>query len=300
MEAKKEAKLNMFHTVIALCEDNLATVALIVAFQTGYNAFKTTVAAIVTAAAQLEAQTGGYAISKMKAKKDLAEFGAGIAGMLYAFASTKNDDVLKEAMHISYSDISHAKDDDVVAICSTIYDTANSHLADLADYGITAAVLTSFNGGINDYSGKAPKPREAVNLKKGVRNTLNTLFNDASKIAKEQLDKIAVEYLHNGNKEFYNSYESARIIIDPGTFKTVAQLQVLNTANNEPLINVKCYRDTSVSAKKSSTKGFITYRDLAEGSHSFMLKKEGFKDTKAQAVVAHGKKITLVVMMDIV
>lgn len=230
----------------------------------------------------------------------MAEFGSGIAGLVYAYASAIDDDVLKEAMNISYSDITHAKDDDAVTICNNILAAATTNLGNLADYGVTAAVLGTFQTTIEDYANKAPKPRGAVNIKKGVRNQMNTLFRDATKIADERMDKIAVQFLHNGNAEFHGAYESARIIIDPGTFKTVVQLKVLNMANDEPLLNVKSYRDTSTLAKRSSTKGVITYKDAAEGKHVFVLKKKGFKDTTAEVIAVHGKHTTLVVKMEMV
>jgi hypothetical protein len=101
MESNRESRLNMYHQVIELCENNLLIVALVVAFQTSYNVFKTTVTAIVSGAADLEAQTGGFAISKKTARKNLATIGSGIAGMVYAYASVIGDEDLQEAMRIT-------------------------------------------------------------------------------------------------------------------------------------------------------------------------------------------------------
>ena len=62
---------------------------------------------------------------------------------------------------------------------------------------------------------------------------------------KKQMDKLAMNFLSNGNALFYYKYLAARNIVDPGSFKTVLKLLVFNAANNEPLRNVKCYRDSS-------------------------------------------------------
>ena len=211
MNAKQEAKLNMYTTVILLCENNPAIVALLVAFQTTYDAFKTTVKAINTAAAELEAQTTGLAVTKNTAKKNLADIGSGMAGLVYAYAASIKDDTLKGAMKISYSDINEAKDDEVAKICQNIYTAANNNIAALADYGLTPAILTVYQNAINGYSNAAPQPRLSIAEKKAIRANMVTLFGDADKLLKEQLDKTAEAFRANGNKAFLDKYLAARV-----------------------------------------------------------------------------------------
>lgn len=300
MEAKKEAKLNMFNTVIALCDGNSAIIALVVAFQNSFNVFKTTVSAITTAAAQLEVPGKGLTVSKKSAKKTLAEFGAGVAGMVFAYASKEEDEELKEEMRISFSDINNAKDDEVGLICGNIYATANGLVAVLGDYGVTAALLLSFNDAIADYGSKAPKPSLNRSQKKAIRQGMNTLFKDADKVLKEQMDKTVVNFKLNGNAEFNGFYEAARVVIDPGTYNTVVRLEVVNKANSMPLRNVRSQHLGSVGSRRSSTKGIVIYKDVAEGNNKFRLRLKGFKDTEAEVMVAHGEKKTVVVQMEVV
>ena len=297
MNARKEAKLNMYHTVIALCEDNLPVVALVLAFQTSYNAFKTTVTAIVTAAAQLQTQNGGLQTSKKVAKKNLAELASGIAGLVYAYASVIDDNVLKGAMDITSSDIMQAKDEDVPLICGNVYDAANTHLAALPDYGVTALLLTAFQAAIDDYNDKSPRPMLNRSQKKALRAQMYLMFDDADAILKEQMDRLSVNFLSNGNALFYGQYHASRTIIDPGSYSTVLKLFVMNSATMEPLRNVKCYRDSSPVFKKSSRKGFVTFKNIAEGNHSFRLKHKLFADTPASASISHGNKTTINVVM---
>jgi hypothetical protein len=300
MNARKEAKLNMYHSVIALCEGNLPIIALVLAFQTSYNAFKITVTAIVTAAAQLQMQTGGLAISKKTAKKNLAELASGIAGLVYAYASVIYDDDLKAAMHITSSDISQALDEEVPLICGNVYTAANTHLVALADYGVTGLLLMAFQAAIDDYVDKAPKPILNRSQKKALRAQMYLMFGDADVILKEQLDKIAINFLRNGNALFYGKYHASREIMDPGSYSTVLKLFVLNSATNEPLHNVKCFRDDSPLFKKSSKKGFVTYKNIAEGNHRFKLKHKLFADAAASASISHGYKTTANVVMQAV
>ncbi len=298
MEAKKEAKLNMYNTVIALCEGNLAIIALVVAFQTTYNAFKTTVAAIAAAAVKLEEQTGGLATSKRSAKKELATLGSGIAGLVFAYASVINDEDLKGQMKITFTDVNDAKDDEVVPICQHVFDVASANLGVLGDYGVTAALLGTFQTAITDYSNKAPKPRLSRSERKAIRAQMNTMFKDADKLLKEQMDKTALVFMHNGNAEFYGAYAATRVIVDPGSFGTVLKLLVLNGVTNQPIRGAKSYRDESAVAKVSTDKGFVTYKNIEEGNHSFVVKHKLFLDKEATVMMSHNEKKTVVVLME--
>ena len=288
----------MYHGVMALCEDNLPMVASVAAFQTSYNLFKTTVTLIVEASTRLEAQTGGWRTSKKTAKNELAKSGSEIAGLVAAYASSIKDEVLAGAVHITDTDIIRAKDEEVVAKCRNIYKAANENVAALVDYGITPALLSVFETAINDYVNLSPKPRGSRSEKKSVRQQMYAQFANADILLKMQMDKLAVNFLNNGNKPFYLEYKAARVIIDPGSFKTVLKLQVLNTATNEPLRNVKCYRDVSAVFKLSSDKGVVTFKDAEQGNHIFKFKRKLFKDTEVEVMVTYGEKKRVIVLME--
>ena len=297
MNAKQEAKLNMFNTVIALCEENLAIVALLLAFQNTYNAFKTTVTAITAAAGQLEQNNSGLSSSKRAAKKELATFGSGIAGFLFAYASSKNDEVLKGEMRISFSDINDAKDEEVGLICQNIYTAANTHIVALADYGLTAPMLLIYQTAITDYLSKAPKPRLSVAEKKAIRAGMKTMFSDGDKLLNEQMDKTAKGFLISNNKLFLDKYSAARIQVEPGTYSTVLKLLVVNSATNMPLRGAKVYRDSTPVAKLSSNKGVVTFKNIEEGNHNFTLKHKLFADKAVTVMMSHNEKKTVTVMI---
>jgi hypothetical protein len=108
-----------------------------------------------------------------------------------------------------------------------------------------------------------------------------------------QLDTMA-NTLRFTNAEWWDGYRAAREIIKPGTFTTVLKIHVFNQANNQPMKNVKCFRDTSDTFKKCSKLGFITYRDIEEGNHSFVLKHKRFEDLiLTDVMIAHGKRSTI-------
>lgn len=298
MDSRKEAKLNMYHAVIKLCDDNPAIVGLVPAFESSYNLLKTTANGITASNEVLIAQTGGWRISKKTAKRKLAEMCASVAGQVFAFASVVNDEVLKGAMDIASSDIFNAKDEEVGPKCMNVYEAANANLGMLGDYGVTGGLLLAFQTAIANYVALVPKPVMSQNLKKAERVQMNRLFAEADKILKERMDKLAANFLGNNHALFYAEYFAAREITKPGSYSTVLKIFVVNGANNMPLRNVKCYRDESEVVKRSSKKGFVTYKNAEQGHHIFKLKRKAFADASVQAMVGYGeKKVVSVVMM---
>ena len=71
MNAKQEAKLNMFRSTQKHCNDNAAIVATVPAFATTLTAFNSKVSAIISTAQQEDLVTKGVTVDKAEAKKTL-------------------------------------------------------------------------------------------------------------------------------------------------------------------------------------------------------------------------------------
>jgi hypothetical protein len=99
-------------------------------------------------------------------------------------------------------------------------------------------------------------------------------------------------------QESPKSFFSHRKLCSPGSFTTVLKILVLNAANQQPLRSAKSYRDASPLFKRSTIKGFVTYKDIEEGPPSFVIKHKGFNDlTVSNVMIAHGHKMTVTAMM---
>jgi hypothetical protein len=87
--------------------------------------------------------------------------------------------------------------------------------------------------------------------------------------------------------------------VNPGVFKTVLKVQVVNSATNAAISNAKVNLKGSTIIKYTSEKGFATFKDIAEGGVTLVLHKNGFKDTTETGIsIAHGEKKTVVVKME--
>jgi len=249
----------MYNAVINYSDASAAVTAAIAAYGTTLTAFKAKVTAITTTG-QLEAQViSGITISKADLKKALCTSTTGVAAALFAYASSISDAELKEKANYSYSDLFKLKDDELPLIVQNIHDEANTVVASLTPYGITAATLTAFQALIDQYSNKVSAPRNAKAQRAAYMEQLLTLFKEADAMLKNQLDKVALQ-LKPTQPDFYIAYKNNRIIIDAATSAT----QVTGTAKSSPGNNPVSGATVSVIGK--------TYSATTDATGKYILK----------------------------
>jgi hypothetical protein len=289
MERKTEAKLNMYRAVANHCNANPAIVATVPAFQTAVTALNANISTILSTA-QMEVQViSGITADKSALKESLAQQAADIAAIVFAFASSTNNNTLKEQVKFSFREILRIKDDLIAPTCLNIHDAANANLAALAAYGITAATLTAFNNAITNYSAAVPSPRNAVSLRAAYKKDITNLIKQTDKLLKEQLDKLSVQF-KTANTEFYNAYKSNRVIIDAGAAGTQIKGKVVSAVDNKALKDVKVEIVGNGLSDLSSNTGRFMIKPGAAGNYSIKLSKTGFQDnTLANVVVQTGQ-----------
>ena len=102
--------------------------------------------------------------------------------------------------------------------CQGIHDEANAVVASLADYGVTAAVLTSFQTAIDTYVRAISAPRNAITERKTATTELKLLLTETNQSLMLRLDSLVEQY-REPQPAFYMDYHNARIIVDLGTGK---------------------------------------------------------------------------------
>lgn len=277
MNGKHESKLNMYHAVVKHGDDNAAIVAAVPAFQTAFNAFKTKVSAI-SSTAQLEAQViSGVALDKAQLRTNLAQQATDLAAVIYAYASSVNNLVLREQVHFNLTDLLRLKDDLLGPTCSNIKDAAQANVAALAAYGITAASITAFSDAIDEYNTVVPSPRNAISLRAAYRTSIKNLFAEADNILKNQLDKLSVQF-KTTQPDFLATYKNNRVIIDSAVSATQIKGKVTNADGTIPLIGVKVeVMGQSISAT-TNTRGNYNIKPLSPGNYQVKFSKSGLQD----------------------
>ena len=289
MNATQEAKLNMYRATQQHCEDNAAIVATVPAFSTAFNSFKSKVAAIIATVQQEDLVTKGVTIDKSEAKKTLCQLAADIAAPIFAFASSTNDNKLKQEVNFSYSDLFKSKDDQLAPRCQNIHDAGTSNLAALAPYGITAATLTTFQTTIDNYQTKVPTPRNAAALKVTIRTNLRNLIKETDKVLKEQMDKTAVGF-KTSNPDFVRTYKANRVIIDPTKTTTTLKGAITNSVDKKFIAGATVVIEGTKLNAITNESGEYEIKPAPVGTFNIIATATKFKDqTKTNVAIKQGQ-----------
>lgn len=213
MTTKDVRKLNMIRTVEALCNDNADIVNSNAAFANVTATLSANIASIIgTAGAQGKVITG-ITTDKNIDKDAITQAATDMAGIVFAYASSSNNNTLKEAVDFSYSDINRLQGDLLVTTAKNIYHAANNNLAALFSSGITDVSQAAFNNKIDAYSKSLPAHRTATSERGTQTGNLDQLMRDTINLLKEQMDKLVVVF-KDLYPDFVSSYFKARIVID--------------------------------------------------------------------------------------
>ncbi len=282
----------MFDAVIAYCTSNSSIIATVPAFQSAFASFQSTVSEIHSVV-QLQVNViTGITADKAKMKDNLAGAAANLAATVFAYASNSGNNALKEQVNFPPSELKSLKDKMLVATSGNIRDAANANLAALNNYGITAESITGFQTIIDAYVAQMSSPRNAVSQRASHAKTLVNLFKQANDALKTQLDKIALQFKLS-NADFYNTYKSNRIVIDPGTSTTQIIGTITNAANDQPVEGATVQLVGSELSTVTDEEGIYNLKPVGIGNQSIKITKTGFADnTISNRVVKLGKTAT--------
>lgn len=231
MTDQQNAKLSMYNVVVSVMDDNTAKVATVPALVTVAANFKTTAEAISNTAEQQATITTGVTPDKNATRESLRNTTVNIAGILYAYAVSVNNIILQGKSKITYSALRDLKDDELGERAQSIHDEANAVIASLPPFGITAAVLASYQTLIDTYEAKSPAPRAAQSQQVALTTQLKDLFKQADSTLKNSMDKLMLNF-KTTDPQFFNTYTAAREIIDAGSSTTKAIGTVTTTPGN--------------------------------------------------------------------
>ena len=216
MNDVQENKLNMYRTVSAVLTNHAGEAAGVPAMVAARTALDASISLISDLAQAQNTATGGITLDKANLQQQMVETALRVAGAVKALATEQNDMTVKAQADITRTTFTRARDDMRDDIAQGIHDLAQSKVAQLADYGVTAATLTGLQTRIDAYVLSIAKPQTA----KAERNTATTLlgqeFRRTDSILKDRLDGLVEQFKDSGTT-FYSDYENARKTVNTGS-----------------------------------------------------------------------------------
>lgn len=212
MTNKQLNKLTTALAVEGICDANTTILSTVPAFASAYADTQSHVTNIQTLWQAQAQNTSGIGEDKRQARLAMCNIALVIAGAVHAYATkTKNNELLNR-MNFSLSDLMAGRDVQSAERCQNVYDTANTNLTALADYGVTADKLTLLKAAIAAYNLLITKPRETRAQHKTTTGNIQTEF-DLLGEALGIMDDLIPQF-SPASQKFVDDYNNARTIVD--------------------------------------------------------------------------------------
>lgn len=212
MKKTQSNKLRAYQTVEVTLETNQAVWQNLPAFVAAVEEF-TAIIPEIQALAQTQASREGAANEKSYALASLGDTAFEVGAAVHAYAVTQQDYALEGRVDFSRSTIVYGRESSVVARVRDIHAAATAQLANLADYGITAAKLTAFKKKIDAFEDMQPKPRQQIATGSAATTNLQGQFRAADTILTKRLDNLVFQFKASA-PDFFNAYQTARAVVD--------------------------------------------------------------------------------------
>jgi len=216
MNARQTAKLAMYRAVELVCNNNATITKKNAAFTAALAIFVSKITILLNSQTVVSKKTKGIVTDKKTLKRILAQNAADLAALVFSYATRAKNETLKQIVNYAMSDIEKLAAELVTPTCENIIKAAEDNLANLADYGVTAAMITAVQDDMDNFSGASPKPKASKATKTTENANIKATVKEIDGILKDEMDKLVVNFKKD-NPNFVSDYFNARVIIDPGS-----------------------------------------------------------------------------------
>jgi len=218
MNDRQESKYNMYLAVEKVIDKYQAVWSGNQGFSDAVTSYKGKLKDIKLLTEVQEKKNTGIRKDKVIAWDTMRDEALVIGGAVYAYATSINNQTLKDAVNYTATDLSKVRDTLAAERCRVILDEANDVAANLINFGISAQQLLDYEQLIIAFETLLVAPRMAIVTKKGATKALKTVMSDTDGILKDQMDRIMPQFKLSA-PDFYVDYFNARIIIETGSSK---------------------------------------------------------------------------------
>jgi hypothetical protein len=205
----------MFETTLQVLEQNSAAWNGRPAFADAVTRAREGTTAIRGTTGKQQTPTTGVAEDKEAARTDLEDKMVVLAGLLSAYAAKSGDHDLGARVEMTRSSVDRLSESDLVQTATRVADTATANLSALESYGVKSTQVTELTEARTKFESIKGSPREAIVGRKVATMSLPTTIAAVRSIFRNEIDKM-MQSFRTGNRDFYNAYITARIVVNRG------------------------------------------------------------------------------------
>jgi hypothetical protein len=213
MTKREENIFSMYNAVDSLLTSSSDAVSSIPVLQNAHDEFTNLLSQIEAKNNEYINMTAGKTDDKDDKEETMINSAMRTASALSVYGRINSLPDMTSRNSIAISTFKRMRDNDLLGKAKQIHSDAAGIADQLADYGITPEDLTAFNDAISAYESAMDSKESSFAERSAARQALSELFDDADSVLKDKLDNM-MELFANSNSEFYNQYQSARVIKD--------------------------------------------------------------------------------------
>jgi len=203
----------MYRTVIKVFAKHPADWNTVPSLVTAVTKLKSATTQLEKLASQQGNSIVGVKAIKEKEKLKAIERADLLANAIRALAADSKEPGLREQVKFSVTDLKAASGQLLKQLFDRIREKAEDHAPQLADYGITQQQIDDFANDCDQLNNVLGSTRDAIVNRTQQTIAIKDLLLEVDTLLKESIDR-QVKVLRSIHPDFFNLYQSARIIVD--------------------------------------------------------------------------------------
>ena len=232
MTKSESNKLSMYDAVTAVFKENEQIVLSFAMLNTLCTEFQVAVEEIRKRDGEIKTVFAGKTSAKDEAKDELIEKLVPLANSLYVYAKRNGNEEIKAVVYVNKTLLMKLRENDLLIKANSIRDYLIANKNSLGDYLVTDEKIAGLTSLISEFQKCAGERDSSFASRVAARESLDRLFDKADDLLNNELDSL-METFKSENSDFYNAYQSARVIKDLGLRKGTKT----NEANATPPVN---------------------------------------------------------------
>ncbi|HLN54513.1 MAG TPA: carboxypeptidase-like regulatory domain-containing protein [Bacteroidales bacterium] len=287
-------RMKMYRAVTGYLEKQENGICKMPPFRKNYDALLDCMDVITKANSVQVSSRWGASPEKKKRRKELLYLMCRMSAMLTLYAKLTGNNVLFAEVRSTPWELGRVHQAELPMVAGNLCKSAEQHLDQLGDYGITPELLESFKKAIDAYDESIPFPRsEKVNSVVATKSITES-FRKADE-ALEMIDLLAETAKHS-DPDFWRGYRIYRRLVNEGRVKMALKAQAVRKSDGSPLGRVQFTfvllepdRKTSKTGytikKKTREQGGFYILHIPPGKYGITVEKSGFKTLKLEEYI---------------
>ena len=301
MNTIQKNKLLMYDELVVINGDHITEVESVEGLKNSNILLKSTTLKIHTTLQDQELVITGLAKEKALARDASVVIFLTVINGVAAWAHSAGQSTVEDEMKISRSRLQKMRQNDFVTKGFNVHTVASAHVADIADFGVSAATLASFKDSLTLFQNKIPTVKLARDLRMTYTAKLKVLFKTNDDNIRNEMDRLVKVLPDDTCAEYKKLYFNGRSIYDynaPKNKKVVKTATVRGKASNsidgKPLEGALLYfKDATTEPNKTNAMGEYSNSKVAVTCTSFLAILSGYKDLWVYFAVKTGDIVTL-------